>query len=86
MTEDRRFELPADLSREDERQILVALERYFRSESPKPKAWALAGRLEATGIGGLQARRLSEGTWRGPAGTPFARSGVFTLEGRGDAR
>jgi len=85
VTDGRRFELPDGLSREEERQVFAALERYFRGESPRPRPWALAGRLEATGVGALQARRLSGDAWRAPAGT-FVRPGVFTLEGRGDAR
>lgn len=83
MTE-RRFELPEGLAGEEERTVLAALERYLRVESPKPKPWALAGRLEATGLGALQARRLAEGSWRVRA--TFARPGVATLQGRGDAR
>ena len=82
----RRFELPEGLTREEERAILNALERYFRTESPKPKPWALAGRLETTGIGALQARRLSEGAWRTPMHTAFARRGSQPLHGRGDAQ
>jgi len=81
----RRFELPEDVSREEERAVLAALERYFLQESPHPHPWVLAGRMDATGQGSLQARRLTDAPWRTPARAPFARQGVPTLRGRGDA-
>src|SRR3546814_4187146 len=51
-------------SREEERAIVLALERYFLQESPHPDPWVLAGRLEATGYGSLQARRHTDTAWR----------------------
>lgn len=80
-----RFELPGGLSREEERAILTALERYFLQESPHPHPWVLAGRMDATGQGALQVKRLMDAPWRTPSRAPFARRGVPPLHGRGDA-
>ncbi len=86
MTEERRFELPEGLSPEEERAVLTALERYLLQESPHPSPWVLAGRLEATGLGALQARRYADEPWAATLRHPFARPGVPPLAGRGDAR
>lgn len=83
---DGRFELPEGLSREEERSIMLALERYFRRENPHPHPWVLAARLETTGYGALQARKYADASWPMPGRTRFARSGVPSLEGRADAR
>jgi hypothetical protein len=82
---DRRFELPDDLTPEEERAIIRALERYFARESPHPDPWVLAGRVEATGIGALQARRATATPWGSSRHAPFARRGVPPMWGRGDA-
>jgi hypothetical protein len=82
---ERRFELPDGVSREDERAILNALERYFLQESPKPNPWVLQGRVDAIGLGSLQARRLAYEPWMGVRAA-FVRSGVPPAHGRGDAR
>ncbi len=84
MTRGRRFQLPEGLTPDEERAILLALERYFRQESPRPDPWVLRGRLETTGLGALQGRRLMDLPWT--ARLPFARPGVPPLAGRGDAR
>ena len=85
MNGERRFEVPHGLTREEERAVLLALERYFLQESPHPDPWVLAGRLEATGYGALQARRYASAAWGMAAYTRFVRSGVPPLCGRGDA-
>ena len=85
MNGERRFEVPHGLTHEEERAILLALERYFLQESPHPDPWVLAGRLEATGHGALQARRHTDSAWSFPARTSFVRPGVPPLHGRGDA-
>jgi len=85
VSEERRFELPEDLSPEEERAIIRALERYFARESPHPAPWVLAGRMDATGWGALQARRHTETPWAATGRTPFLRRGVPPLAGRGDA-
>ena len=82
---ERRFELPEGISREDERAILNALERYFLQESPKPNPWVLQGRVDAVGIGALQARRFAREPWTGVHAS-FVRTGVPPAHGRGDAR
>ncbi len=87
MTDGKRFELPEGLSREEERLVLTSLERYFRTESPHVPAWPLAGRMEQTGYGTLQAKRLADDAWSLPGRSPFGRSGgTQALPGRGDAR
>ena len=85
MNGERRFEVPHGLTREEERAVLLALERYFLQESPHPDTWVLAGRLEATGYGALQARRYASAAWGMAAYTRFVRPGVPPLCGRGDA-
>ena len=84
MDGERSFDLPDGLTPEDERAILTALERYFLQESPKPTPWVLQGRIDATGLGALQARKLSREPWAVRA--VFARRGVASLLGRGDVR
>jgi hypothetical protein len=86
VSDDRRFELPDGLSAEEERAIIRALERYFAQESPHPHPWVLAGRIDATGLGALQARRHTDDPWTGARRTSFARRGVPPVNGRGDAR
>ena len=82
---ERRFELPEGLTPEEERAILMALERYFVEESPKPNAWVLQGRIDATGVGALQVRKYAREPWHVPI-APFARKGVPSQHGRGDVR
>ncbi|HXF37345.1 MAG TPA: hypothetical protein VNO17_09220 [Actinomycetota bacterium] len=86
MSDDRLIELPEGLSPEEERAILLALERYFREDVPKPDPWVLEGRLQACGQGAVQARRLMRRPWAAPARLPFARRGTPSTNGRGDAR
>ena len=86
MNDETRFELPHGLSREEERAILLALERYLLQESPQPDPWVMAGRLDATGYGVLQARRHMAVAWLAPTRAGFVRPGIPSLSGRGDAR
>lgn len=87
MSQDRRFELPEGLSAEEERATLTALERYFFEEDPRPHDWVLAGRMDSTGHGALQVKRLTDAPWRVARRAPFARRGLaLPLYGRGDAR
>jgi hypothetical protein len=81
-----RYELPADLSPEEERAVIAALERVLGADRPRPSAWALAGRAEALRLGGLQARRHGERPWLLRGRIPFARGGPPPLAGRGDAK
>lgn len=83
---DGRFDLPEGLSREEERSVMLALERYFLRESPRTPPWVLAARIETTGYGALQARKYAESSWPMPGRVGFARSGVPSLVGRADAR
>jgi hypothetical protein len=83
---DHSFELPDGLSPEEEHATLGALERYLLQENSHVAPWVLAGRLEGTGHGALQARRYVDGGWRIKSQVPFTRLGVPSLSGRGDAR
>ena len=80
---ERRFELPDDLEPEEERAVLMALERYFSAENPRPAPWVLQGRIDAVGYGALQVRRFAREPWHGQW-VEFARKGVPSLQGRGD--
>jgi hypothetical protein len=82
---ERRIELPDETTPDEERAILMALERYFVAESPRPAPWVLQGRIDSTGLGSLQARRYAREPWHGQQG-PFARKGVPPVSGRGDVR
>jgi hypothetical protein len=81
-----RFEIPPDLSPEEERAVIAALERILGQERDRPSAWALAGRVEALRLGAVQARRDAEHPWRFRGRVPFARGGSPPLVGRGDAK
>ena len=82
---ERRFEIPENLTPAEERAILMALERYFLQESPKPTPWVLQGRVDATGMGALQVRKLAREPWT-EVRADFARRGVAPMHGRGDVR
>ena len=80
-----RFELPDDLTPEQERAAIAALERALSAGNEPLSAWSLAGRAEALRLGTLQARHQANGwTFRGHV--PFARRGTSPLIGRGDAK
>jgi hypothetical protein len=82
-----RFELPGGLSPQDVAAVLAALEQYFADTEPSaPDAWTMAGRLDSTGMGALQARGVRGPSWRSAARMPFARPGVDPFHGRGDSR
>jgi hypothetical protein len=81
-----RYELPHDLTPEERRAVLAALERALGAARARPPAWALAGRIEALRLGALQARRDIHIRWTFRGDTPFARRGTPPLVGRGDAR
>jgi hypothetical protein len=81
----RRVEIPQDLTPDEERAVLMALERYFVEENPRPAPWVLQGRIEATGLGALQVRRFAREPWHGQW-VEFARKGVPPMDGRGDVR
>lgn len=85
MSNGRRFELPEDLTPDEERAIIRALERYFAQENPHPRPWVLAGRIDATGWGALQSRHHTETPWAATGRVAFVRRGVPPLAGRGDA-
>jgi hypothetical protein len=86
MPDGRRYELPGGLAPEEERAILLALERYLRGEVPKPDPWVLEGRLAACALGAVQGRRLMRRAWDAPVRMAFARRGFPSTTGRADAR
>jgi len=80
-----RFELPPDLSPEEQRAAIGALERALGAGREGISPWTLAGRAETLRLGTLQVRHQAEGwTFRGHV--PFARRGTSPLIGRGDSR
>jgi hypothetical protein len=81
-----RYELPPDLLPEEERAVLLALERALGRTAARPSPWIVAGRAEALRLGSLQARRDVERPWTFRGSVPFARRGTPPLQGRGDAR
>lgn len=77
------YEIPENLSPEEERAIIVALERYLDERDARPSPWALAGRIEAAREGTLQSRRSMRRPWLSPF--PFAHYGTEPIRGRGDS-
>jgi hypothetical protein len=82
---DRRIDLPEGLTPEEERAVVMALERYFVQESPKPSPWVLQSRIDNVGIGRLQARKYARDPWESPRGA-HVRFGVAPVHGRSDVR
>jgi hypothetical protein len=85
VSDGRRYELPEGLTPEEERTVIAALERYFSADGQEPDRWVLAGRLDATGLGVLQARRFAKGAWGRAAHVTFTRPGTPMHFGRGDS-
>lgn len=80
-----RFELPPDLTPEEERIVLAALEHALGNRRPGPSRWVLAGRVENLRAGAFQARRYTDSPWSLRVG-PWARRSTGSLRGRGDAK
>jgi hypothetical protein len=80
-----RFELPPDLTPEEERIVLAALEHTLGQRGAGPSRWVLAGRVENLRAGAFQARRYTERPWSFRVGA-WARRSTASLRGRGDAR
>ena len=81
-----RYELPSDLTPEERRAVIAALEEALASSRPKAAPWALVGRVEAVRLGALQTRRDLPDPWRLRGSLPFARRATPTFVGRGDAK
>jgi hypothetical protein len=81
-----RYELPPDLSPEEERAVIAALERALGTRQDRPSPWVLAGRAEALRHGAVQVRHDVEGPWGFRARIPFAKPGTPPFRGRGDAK
>ena len=81
------YRLPEDLSPEEERIVVAALERYFERTDPTPDAWKMAGRAANTRQGALQMRKLISATsWHSLNRLPIAQQNTPNLHGRGDAK
>lgn len=81
-----RYELPEGLTPEEERAIIVALERYVAQSTEQPDPWATAGRIENTRQGTLQMRAALSSAWESVTRLPYARRETPPYHGRGDAR
>ena len=81
-----RYELPPDLSPEEARAVIAALERTLGRRGERPSPWVVAGRAEALRHGAIQVRRDVEGPWTFRGHVPFARPGTPPFRGRGDAK
>jgi hypothetical protein len=81
-----RYELPPDLSPEEERAAIAALEQYFGARVTRPSPWALAGRAEALRLGALQTRHQADVPWQQVANMPHARRWIEPRAGRMDTR
>ena len=80
-----RYELPPGLLPEEVRAIEAALDEYFHARAARPDPWALAGRVEALGLGALEMRHRAGGAWTEAARRLHCRPGTWSLPGRGDA-
>ena len=81
-----RYALPPDLTPEEERAVIAALERALGTTAQRPSPWILAGRAEAVRQGAVQVRRDSAEPWGFRGRVPFVRPGTPPLHGRGDAK
>ena len=81
-----RYELPPDLSPEEQRIALAAIERMLELERPRLAAWTLAGRAEALRLGSLQVRHQAADPWLFRGRVPFTTGGTRPQVGRGDSR
>lgn len=81
-----RYELPPDLTPEEQRIVLSALERIVELERPELSPWVLAGRAETLRLGRLHVRHQVERPHAFPAPIPFVTGGTRPRVGRGDSR
>jgi hypothetical protein len=79
------YEMPPEVSAEEQRAVIAALERVMGADRGRSSPWTVAGRAEALRVGALQARRMIDRPWGFRGAVPFARGGVPPLIGRGDA-
>ena len=81
----RRYELPDDITPEQERVAIAALDRALDAGTRTASPWALAGRADALRLGALGVRHQAPG-WTFKGYVPFTRRGTAPLVGRGDAK
>ena len=80
------YELPPDLTPDEQRAVISALERYFTDESRPPDAWTVSGRAANTRTSTLHVRRSTPRAWQNTLRYPLAGRSYPRLNGRGDAR
>ena len=81
-----RFELPGDLTPEEERIVVGAIEQYLDRANVHPPPWALAGRAGGLGLGALQVRNQSRHPFTETRLNHYTRLGTESYMGRGDAK
>lgn len=81
-----RYELPPDLSPEEQRIAIAAIERMLELEDPRIDGWRLAGRAENLRIGSLHVRHQADRPYHFGIDLPFAPGGTQPRVGRGDSR
>jgi hypothetical protein len=81
-----RYELSPNVTPEEERAIIAALEEYFGTNRVRPSPWALAGRAEGLGLGALQIRFQSDRPWGEIRLNKYTRRGADPRIGRADSR
>lgn len=81
-----RYDVPPDLSPEEERVVLAALEHMLALARPRPAPWALAGRADNLRLGRLHIRRYADRAWALRTPAAFVAGGTRPLMGRGDSR
>lgn len=80
------FKLPDDLASDDQRAIIMALERYFTEEAAPPNPWVLASRAANTRTPTTHLRRDTDRPWQQALRFPIGQRVTPNLHGRGDAR
>jgi len=81
-----RYELPPDLSPEEERIAIAAIEHVLALERPRLTAWQLSGRAENLRIGSLHVRHQAHDPWMFRGHVPYTMGGTRPQVGRGDSR
>ena len=81
-----RYELPPNLSPEEERVAIAAIEWLLERQRPRLNPWTLAGRAGNLRIGGLHVRHQSDRPWGFRHELPLAPGGTRPQVGRGDSR
>jgi hypothetical protein len=81
-----RYDLPPNLSPDEERAVIAAMEAYFTSAAVRPSPWALAGRADALRLGPLQIRHQAPHPWTEAGLGVYAHRSTDARMGRGDSK